>query len=261
MATVKDILEVIDSFAPFSTQEEYDNSGLIAGRASDCVSGVICAVDVTKKVIDEAIGLGCNLIVAHHPIIFEPVKRITDEAYPTEVVLKALNNNINIIAAHTNLDLAENGINDKLAKLFGGVNVARHQLDPYARTFDLSPISLYRFAERIEKALDDNTLRIIGDDEIVERGVVIGGSGGSEEMIRYASHCNAVFVTADLKHHLAAAASDLGAKIIVFGHFTSERIFVTIISELLNRAFTDLKITASRANDNPYRHRGDKGVL
>lgn len=255
MATVKDILNLIDGFAPFSLQEDYDNSGLIAGSVSDNVVGVMLSVDVTMKVIDEAIDAGCNLIVAHHPILFESIKRLTDEAYSTAVVLKALRSGINIIAAHTNIDIAENGINDKLANLLGGKNIVRHQSDPYAREFEVTPCSLYAFAETVKAVLDDSSIRTIGKDEIIERAIVIGGSGGSEEMIKYAVKNDAVFLTADLKHHLAAAADDLGAKIIVFGHFTSERIFVTILKELLKQAFGSLKIAVSRTNDNPYRYR------
>lgn len=252
--TVGEVLGKINEFAPFDTQAEFDNSGLIAGSSKAEISGIICTVDVTFKVIDEAIANNCNLIVAHHPILFSAYKCINDTNYSASVVLYALNNNINIIAAHTNVDLAEGGINDKLAELLNGKNITITEIDQYARIFDIEPCKLLTYANIVDKILDDK-VKVIGSNDIIKRVIVIGGSGGTENIIKFAKENDILFMTAELKHHLAIMADDIGAKIIVFGHFTSERIFVTILSKMLKNAYRSLKILISDKNRNPYNNK------
>ncbi|NCA67141.1 MAG: Nif3-like dinuclear metal center hexameric protein [Clostridia bacterium] len=253
--TVGDVLNAIDAFAPFASQFEDDNSGLIAGRIDAEVSGVLCSVDVTFAVIEEALNSGCNLIVAHHPILFYAVKSVTDCRYVTAVVLKALNNDINIIAAHTNVDFASGGINDRLAELFKGKNLRALDCHSYVRLFDIAPTMLYDLAEYAKKILHDNAILTIGENSVVTKVAVVSGSGGEADIIEYCAQNNIAFMTADLKHHLAAMADDIDAKIIVFGHFTSESIFVTIVEEVISAAFPELMVICSVKNVNPYRNR------
>src|ERR1700680_3599018 len=101
---IKTITSYLESIAPLSLQEDYDNSGLIIGNENDEVSGALICIDCTETVIDEAIKKKCNLIIAHHPIIFRGLKKITGENYVERVVLKAIQNNIAVYAIHTNLD-------------------------------------------------------------------------------------------------------------------------------------------------------------
>lgn len=104
MPTIREITAAIEEFAPLALQESYDNAGLQVGDASLAATGALLCVDVTEEVVDEAIQKGCNLIIAHHPLLFRPLKRITGSNYIERIVIKALRNDIAIYAAHTNLD-------------------------------------------------------------------------------------------------------------------------------------------------------------
>ena len=110
MATVKDIYNFIDSIAPFSTQEEWDNSGFTVGNENKEVSKILFALDITSDVVNQAINNNCDLIITHHPLIFKPVSNVLSDS----LIYKLVENGISIISAHTNYDKAVDGVNDIL---------------------------------------------------------------------------------------------------------------------------------------------------
>lgn len=114
--TVKEITQFIESIAPLAFQESYDNAGLIVGKASDEVSGILITLDVTEAVLDEAIAKKLNMVIAHHPIIFGGLKRFNSRNYIERCVAKAIKNDIAIYAAHTNLDSVFGGVNSKICE-------------------------------------------------------------------------------------------------------------------------------------------------
>ena len=116
---VKEITDIIEDFAPLAYQESYDNSGLIVGSPDDEVTGVLISLDCIETVLDEALSLNCNMIVAHHPIVFSGLKKINGKNYIERVIVKAIKNNIAIYAAHTNLDNTYNGVSFKMAEKIG----------------------------------------------------------------------------------------------------------------------------------------------
>lgn len=116
---VKDIVQIFESFAPKGYQEEYDNSGLSVGSPNMEVSGILCCIDITMDVLDEAIGKNANLIVSHHPLIFKGLKSITGKSYIEEIIIKAIKNDIAFYSGHTNFDNIENGVNKKIADIIG----------------------------------------------------------------------------------------------------------------------------------------------
>ena len=116
---LKEIVDRLNDFAPFALQEGYDNSGIqIGDPQSNRHRGLIC-LDVTEKVLDEAISKGCDLIVSHHPLLFEGLKRITGHGVVDKVVVKAIRQDIAIVSVHTNLDNISKGVNKKLAEAIG----------------------------------------------------------------------------------------------------------------------------------------------
>ncbi len=120
--TVKEIMNAIEAFAPPAYQESYDNCGIQVGNAADTVTGVLLTLDVTEAVVEEAIVRGCNMIVAHHPLIFSGLKQISGRNYVERIVRLAIKNDITIYAAHTNLDNVHNGVNAKIAEKLGLIN-------------------------------------------------------------------------------------------------------------------------------------------
>lgn len=119
MVTVKMISEALEQLAPLALQESYDNAGLQVGNPQTVVHGVLTTLDITEAVLAEAENLGANLIVAHHPILFKPLKRITDSHYSEKLIRKAIELDIALYASHTNLDSVWQGVNDHLAKILG----------------------------------------------------------------------------------------------------------------------------------------------
>ncbi|MCO6494141.1 MAG: Nif3-like dinuclear metal center hexameric protein [Bacteroidetes bacterium] len=118
--TVKEITDLIEKIAPLSYQESYDNAGLIVGSHSDEVKGILLCLDMTEAVLNEAVQTGCNLIIAHHPIVFKGLKKLNGKNYVERIVMTAIKKNINLYAAHTNLDnVLSNGVNEKIAEKLG----------------------------------------------------------------------------------------------------------------------------------------------
>jgi dinuclear metal center YbgI/SA1388 family protein len=120
---ISDIIQALEAFAPPSLQEDFDNVGLLVGDASSDCTGVLVTLDATEAVIEEAISLKCNLVIAYHPIIFKGLKRITGKTYVERTVLKAIGAGISIYAIHTNLDNVQGGMNGKIAQTIGLENV------------------------------------------------------------------------------------------------------------------------------------------
>lgn len=116
---IKDVANYLETIAPLQLQESYDNSGLLVGDPNEEVSGILASIDVTEAVIDEALQKNANLIVAHHPLIFSGLKKITGKNYVERTLLKAIKNDIAIYAAHTNLDSVTGGVNTKIAENMG----------------------------------------------------------------------------------------------------------------------------------------------
>ena len=126
MTKVKNIYEFLDGWAPFSTAMSFDNAGLLAGNAEEEVQTVLLALDITPDVVREAVSCGAQLIVSHHPVIFDPLKRLTPDSAPWLLARHA----IAAICAHTNLDLAPGGVNTCLAARLGLANVRPLSMDP-----------------------------------------------------------------------------------------------------------------------------------
>ncbi|MDQ3392519.1 MAG: Nif3-like dinuclear metal center hexameric protein [Bacteroidota bacterium] len=122
MPKIKDIIDFLETFAPSSYQESYDNTGLLTGNAFDELNGVLITLDITETVIEEAIKKNCNLIISHHPIIFKGLKKLTGGNYVERVVISAIKNNLALYASHTNLDNVYNGVNKRIADKIGLLN-------------------------------------------------------------------------------------------------------------------------------------------
>jgi dinuclear metal center YbgI/SA1388 family protein len=120
--TIQDIINCIESTAPVPFQENYDNAGLILGHPDHKVKKILLCLDSTEAVVDEAVDKGCNLIIAHHPVIFNGLKKLTGQTYVERTILKAIKNNISIYAAHTNLDNIRQGVNAMISEKLGLIN-------------------------------------------------------------------------------------------------------------------------------------------
>ncbi len=121
---IEEIISFLETIAPPSLQEHYDNAGLITGDTDWECKGIICSLDATEEVVKEAIAKKCNLIVAHHPIVFSGLKKINGKNYVEKTVIAAIKNDIAIYAIHTNLDNVIDGVNGKIARMIGLQNIS-----------------------------------------------------------------------------------------------------------------------------------------
>ena len=119
---IKNVTDYLEEIAPLHLQESYDNSGLIIGNLENTIDGCLITLDCTEEVVEEAISKKCNLIIAHHPIVFNPIKKIIGNNYVERIIIKAIKNDIAIYAIHTNLDNVYNGVNSKIAEKLGLIN-------------------------------------------------------------------------------------------------------------------------------------------
>jgi len=119
MTQIKEVIKCIETLAPPALQESYDNAGLIVGKDSTEVKGVLVCLDSTEAVIEEAIRLGCNLVIAHHPIVFSGLKKLNGKNYVERTIILAIQNNVAIYAAHTNLDNVQHGVNERICQKLG----------------------------------------------------------------------------------------------------------------------------------------------
>lgn len=121
---IKDVTDYLDSIAPRAYQESYDNSGLLTGSTDHLLTGILVTLDCTEAVLEEAIAKKANLVIAHHPIIFRGLKKITGSNYVERTVIKAIKNDISIFAIHTNLDNVHTGVNRKISEKIGLINLS-----------------------------------------------------------------------------------------------------------------------------------------
>ena len=240
--TIQEIFNYLNTRAPMDTAEGWDNPGMLVGDPRREVTRVLVALDATTGAVDTAEAVGADLIVTHHPVIFAPLKRLTADSIPYRLAAAG----IDLIAAHTNLDKAEGGVNDTLAARLGLTDVTV-AADEYTRIGTLAePMSARDFAAHVAGVLD-TAVRYSGDKE-VKTVAVCGGSGG-DFMLRCIGAADA-YVTGEVRHHewLAAAGH---VNVIEAGHYATEVPVVDTLCTWLTEAFPHLTVIPYRDGD-PY---------
>ncbi len=236
---ISDLLNKIEEFAPLSLAYEWDNCGLICGSKEDVISGVCVCLDVSLEVIKKAVENGCNTVMSHHPFIFGKINRVDTSSYFGKMLKEIIKNDINVISMHTNIDKAQNGINQRLAKILSLENIEVLEKDTHNPNVGLGRmgtlkegVSLAEFSEVVAKKLNTN-VRVVGDMNTQITKVAVGG-GSCIELADLAimSGCD-VFVTGDTKYHNAMDAQRDGLCIIDAGHYATEICVVDIFKELL----------------------------
>ena len=282
---VNDIINYLEELAPLSYAEDFDNVGLLVGNKNNEVTGILVTLDTLESVIDEAIEKRCNLIVSFHPIIFKGLKKVNGNNYVEQVVIKAIQNNINIFAIHTALDNAFQGVNSIICDTLGLKN--KKILLPQKGTIKkLTTYVASKDADHLRKALfnagagnigmgmvgelekETNALEFlqfvknkmnascIKHSELIKKPIkkvaVLGGSGSFA--IQAAKSANAdVLITSDLKYHDFFTAEK---QIILadIGHYESERFTKNFLADYLSKKFTNFAVVLSTTNTNPVKY-------
>ena len=238
MLTVQQVYDFINECAPFETQLAFDNSGLLVGAPQQEVTGIHFALDLTGKVIDEAIASGANLIVTHHPVMFSPIKRLVETDHQTRLLCRLIRANISLIAAHTNLDQAIGGCNDALAQTIGLNDIVG---EGFVRVGSLSrPMPAADLAASISAALGD-VVRVMGNPSAVIEKVGMCSGAGADEWQGAAAMGAQAFLTGEVKHHIALEAADAGVVMLEAGHHATEEPGIFALADTLQNSELGVK--------------------
>lgn len=217
--TVNDVFQWLNSIAPFETQDEYDNAGLITGRPDAPAGRVLFVLDATRAAVAQASAIGAELIVAHHPLMFSPIKQLLYDQGEGAVLQALAASGISLIAAHTNLDICAGGVADSLAEILSLQDIRPSAACPYLRAGTLqTPMAAKDFLAYCNRSLSA-AARLYGDPQArIQSVAVVPGAGGAEHAH---AHTDA-FVTGEIKHHELLAAVDRGLTVIDAGHYPTE---------------------------------------
>ena len=246
---IKDILGALEEFAPLALQDGYDNAGLQIGLAEDAeATGVLLSLDVTEDVVNEAVLRGCNLIVSHHPLMFNPVRAFQGKTYVERAILKAIKNDIAVYASHTNLDVADGGVNFKIAEKLGLQNVEF-----------LSPKGTYTSGNKELTSGDGviaslpvhlKSLRVNNaNPKTVQRVALCGGNGAS--LIPQAIEKGAdVFITGEIGYH-RFFGYEKEILLLETGHYESEQYTIELLRDIITKFAPSLHVCKAETNINP----------
>ena len=243
----KEIIKIIEETYPKHAALEWDNVGLLVGRTEKEVKKVYIALDATDEVIDEAISGGADMLLTHHPMLFAPLKKITDEHFIGSRVVKLLQHDISYYAMHTNYDVL--GMADLSGKILGLQNAEVLEVtnveknEGVGRAGDLrESMTLEECCELVKRMFNIPSVRLFGDkNAVVKRAAISPGSG--KHMTSYALQKQAeVLITGDIDHHEGIDALAQGLAIIDAGHYGLEAIFIKDMAAYLEQYLEDVEI-------------------
>ncbi len=236
---VLDILNFLNQKYNFKSAMPYDNVGLLVGSENAEVTGIVTCLDCTPEAVNAAMENGANLIVSHHPVIFDPLKSVTENS----LVYSLIKAGISVISAHTNLDQSKGGVNDTLCNQIGLINV-KEVADTEGflyRIGELSkPLSSADFANLVSKNLN-YPVKYVGENEALKTVAVCSGSGSGlfNEVLEQGV---SAFVSADIKHSVFMAAHKANITVLDAGHFGTEDVIVEVLAEELKKEFKTLNV-------------------
>lgn len=222
---LSEIAEIIETLAPKNLALEWDNVGLIIGDKDREIKKAVVSLDFNCEVLEYAVKENVDLIITHHPAIFGGIKSITDKNY-----LKCIENKISVYSAHTNLDVAEGGVNDALSEVLGLKDVESFGMLRVGKT---EKCMAEKYIEHIKTVLSVPAVRVSGDlKKQVEKVGLIGGAGGEDVTFALEKGCD-LYLTGEAKYHEAQFASDNDIVLVTAGHYETEICVVNKLAKYL----------------------------
>lgn len=258
---LRNVLEFLQQFAPLELAEAWDNVGLLVGDVEEEIASVMTCLTLTPDVAAEAISEGTSLIVSHHPLLFRPIQRLTTENVEGSMLLSLIQSGIAIYSPHTAFDSARLGINQWLAERLELTDVAplrprnadnRDDLPGSGRYGNLrTPMSLGGFLSEIKRVLGISYLQYVGDEgRQVSRIGVACGSAAEFLPDAVALGCE-VLLTGEARFHACLEARNLGAALVLAGHYATERPGVEQLAIELKQRFHSLRVWPSKVESDP----------
>lgn len=242
MSTVTHIYDAIDRLAPFWLTMDFDNTGILVGDRNREVSCALLALDCTPAVVEQARQLGAQLIITHHPVIFHPLKRVNEDA----VVYQLIRSDIAVISAHTNLDIAQGGVNDALASAIGlrdcrGLELLNEQTGAWLGRIGTlpEPLSPEAFAAHIKACLNASSIKFSAAPRAIHTVALCSGSGADCLDAAISAGADAL-LTSEVKQHEYLAAAAAGISIFDAGHFDTEDIVIEPLRDYLAKEIPDV---------------------
>lgn len=251
MQTVREILDFLWSIAPEAGKEPWDNVGHLVGRRNASVDHILVSLDITMPVIHEAIEKGTQLIVSHHPLIWDTYKHVTDSVFQQDKVLTLAEHRIGAICMHTNLDEAEDGVDDTLAEALG-LKPECHLAEGTIGHVSMlpEPMDLQDFLPMVKEKLHANGLRYCNGGRPVQR--IATGCGFCGEYLADAvkADCD-TFITGDVKYSVMIDALGQGINLIDAGHYPTENPIVAKLQRKLQAQFPDVQVEIAESIAQP----------
>lgn len=249
--TISEIYDIINTFAPFKTQEGFDNSGLLVGTGTAEVTKILLSLDITADTVDEAKELGAELIVSHHPVIFSPIKQLDAQSIP----YKLANNSIAAICSHTPLDMAQGGVNDAIFDLLNAHIGIEEKCGIFAEISNgigygsvctlKEETNADTLAGILKNAFDCKVVRFYDNGRKIKKIAYCSGSGSSFFDVAEAKGVDAL-ITGDIKHNVWIDAKNSGICLFDCGHYHTERIILPVLKQLIENNTTDIEVIISR---------------
>ena len=262
MLHLSELCRFLDSFAPPILSEDWDNVGLLVGDANRQVQRVMTCLTITPASCAEALSQEADLIVAHHPLPFKPLRRLTTESTPGRLLLELIQSGIAVYSPHTAFDSAARGINQQLAEGIGLVDIRPLALCTADAAANLGsgrcgkfaePLPLKEVSKRLQTFLKIRGLHVVGpSDATISTAAVACGSGGS-----FLEHAIAqsidLLITGEASFHTCLEAEANGVSMLLAGHFASERFAVERLAEVIAKEFPQLAVWTSADEADPLR--------
>lgn len=250
---IHQVKTVLEKIAPLDTQSEWDNSGVQICQGPTNIKKILVALEIDDAVINEAIENNVQMIVTHHPLIFNPIKSIHICKPTSRYLIRLIKADLVVYSCHTPFDIVKGGNTDYLLKLLGVKKVKEVPgTDHFLKVGMLDKATtLGEFAYKVSKVLNLDGLKFTGDTEKkIQTVACCTGAGGDfwEEASEYAD----VYVTGDVSHHVGGYANATGLAIIDAGHWGTEQIFVKNMAAKLEKELTGVKIIQSKVNQDPF---------
>jgi dinuclear metal center YbgI/SA1388 family protein len=253
MVQMKALINKLEKLAPPTLAEEWDNVGLMMGSKSTPITKVLCALDVNEQVVEEAILIGAECIVTHHPFFFKGMKRIDYDTSKGALIQKIVQEGIQIYSMHTNLDIVQGGMNDFLAKglLLKNIKVLSQttptSYEGIGRVGDIATLSLRDLSNQVKTFLGTSFVRVVGDlDAPIDKVAICSGSGS--QYIKEAAGVADVYITGDIKFHEAQMAVEEGLFLIDAGHYATENIMMPVVAKYIESALEGVLAVSSKIN-------------
>lgn len=250
-----DIISFMERLAPQELAESWDNTGLLVGNSEGNIKKILICLDITMASIDEAIAQKADLIITHHPVIFDELKRLNEQDFKGKQLNKLIRNNLSVYSAHTNLDYPDPGVNSCLADALGIHDVVMMGKGPGKCGMLEQKMSLDEFISHVKSSLQAPLLRVVGHAPSgIRKAAVFGGSFDGDLQSVIESGADAL-VTGDLKYHAALDACEAGLCILDAGHFSTEKVVLPYLARRLREEYPDVEILLFQDENDPFTHR------